>query len=76
MKTELVRFKTSDGLTLEGLLFLPNKKTNKIIVHVHGSAGNFYENVFIDNFSKVYTDNGYALLTFINRGAEYQREMS
>lgn len=76
MNTELVRFTTEDGLTLEGLLFTPKAVTKNIIIHVHGSAGNFYENVFVDTFAKRYTEAGYAFFAFNTRGAGFQREYS
>ena len=75
MKTELIRFSTQDGLQLHGLLFTPEEKTNKVIIHVHGSAGNFYENDFIDNFAKSFTGKGYAFFVFNNRGCEYIKEI-
>ena len=74
MKTNLVRFCALDGLRLEGLLFEPEKKTNRLVIHVHGAAGNFYGNLFTDTFAAGLTDNGYALLVFNNRGAEYEKE--
>lgn len=68
IKGELVRITTEDGLELHGLFFEPRKKTNKVIVHVHGWVGNFYENKFIDNIAKKATFSGFAFLTFNNRG--------
>lgn len=74
MNMELVRFVTSDGLELEGLLSKPDKKSDKIVIHVHGSVGNFYENKFINNFLVEYAERGWAFLSFNNRGAELERE--
>ena len=74
MKTSLERINTPDGLTLEGLLFAPDAPTKQIVVFVHGSAGNFYENPFIDKFAAEFTKNGIALFTFNNRGAEFEKE--
>ena len=48
MKTSLHRITTSDGIELVGLLYEPEVATKKILVHVHGMAGNFYENKFLD----------------------------
>ncbi|MCL2539845.1 MAG: DUF1749 domain-containing protein [Firmicutes bacterium] len=75
MKSGLARFKTSDGLKLQGLLYEPENKTDKIVIHVHGAAGNFYENKFIDDFSVAFTKAGYAFLAFNNRGSGYETEM-
>ena len=69
MQGELVRFKTRDGLNLQGLLFEPKAKTSKILVNVHGWVGNFYENHFIDPISQSVLEKNIAFLTFNNRGA-------
>jgi len=68
-KCELVRITTKDGLELQGLLFEPQLKTKKAIIHIHGWVGNFYENKFIDFIAEECVRNGIAFLTFNNRGA-------
>ena len=75
MKQKLVRMSSLDGLELPGLLYTPNKNTNKIVIHVHGLNGNFYENKFLDYLAQTYTDKNYAFLTFNNRGKDYITEM-
>lgn len=74
MKQELVRIKSIDGIELVGLLSSPREKTNKIVVHVHGLNGNFYENRFLDILATSYTNNNYAFLSFNNRGREFITE--
>jgi alpha-beta hydrolase superfamily lysophospholipase len=69
MKSELIKFGTKDNLQLQGLLFEPEKKTSKILVHVHGWVGNFYENSFLDPEIKCFLENGISVFTFNNRGA-------
>jgi hypothetical protein len=60
---ELVTFKSSRGLNLDGILFQDN--TNKTtIIHVHGSLGNFYQNKFIRKMAKKYLENNINLLSF------------
>ena len=76
MRQELVRINSIDGLEEVGILYTPNYKTEKIVVHVHGLNGNFYENRFLDVLSKTYTDKNYAFLTFNNRGKDYITEMN
>jgi len=71
MKTEFVQFKTDDGAILHGLYFRPDVETVTGIVHVHGLAGNFYENEFIGIMAEHYTRAGYSFLTFNNRGHDY-----
>ena len=67
MKQELVRINSIDWIEQPGILCTPDTKTNKIVIHVHGLNGNFYENRFLDTLSKAYTDKNHALLTFNNR---------
>lgn len=69
MKTSLVRLLSTDNLRLDGLLFEPTTKTNKVVIHVHGTGGDFYRNIMIDFFAEQFTEIGYAFLTFNNRGS-------
>lgn len=76
MKQELVRMKSIDDIELPGILYTSeDEKTNKIVIHVHGMSGNFYENGFIDELAKSYIGKGYSFLTFNNRGKDYITEM-
>lgn len=69
MKISFQRIGTKDGLELHGLLYEPDKKTTKALIHIHGWVGNFYENKFLDYIAKDITSKGFAFLTFNNRGA-------
>jgi dienelactone hydrolase len=69
METKLVKFYSTDGLELNGALFTPEKSTQKIIIYVHGSGGNFYGNSFIKSLAEKSVANGFAFLSFDNRGA-------
>lgn len=75
MKQELVRINSTDGIQMPGILYTPDKTSKKIVIHVHGLNGNFYENNFLDSVSKSYTDKGFAFLTFNNRGREFITEL-
>ena len=75
MKQELVRINSIDQIEQPGILFSPDETTNKIVIHVHGLNGNFYENRFLDTLAKSYTDKGYAFLTFNNRGQGFISEL-
>lgn len=70
MNTQLVRVVTEDKLVLHGLLYTPDSPTSKVVLHIHGMGGNFYENHFLDFMSKTYTDQGYAFLSVNTRGHE------
>ena len=41
MKQELVRINSIDWIEQPGILYTPDKETNKIVIHVHGLNGNF-----------------------------------
>lgn len=75
MKTSLHRIITADSIELVGLLYEPENATNKILVHVHGMAGNFYENKFIDVIAETLTAQGVAFFTFNNRGCELIKDL-
>ncbi len=76
MKTTLTRIHTKDGIELVGLLYEPDSPTDKILVHVHGMAGNFYENKFLDNIAETLTTNGIAFFAFNNRGCEFVKDLT
>ena len=75
MKQELVRINSIDGIEQPGILYNPNNPTDRIVIHVHGLNGNFYENRFLDTIAKSYTENNYAFLTFNNRGRDFITEL-
>jgi len=76
MKTSFQRMITGDSIELVGLLYEPDQPTNKILVHVHGMAGNFYENKFLDAIAQTLTNNNIAFLTFNNRGCELMKDLT
>ena len=63
MKGELVKFKNSEGLFLDGMYFAC-EDSKKVIIHIHGSFGNFYSNYFIKEMADVYVTAGFNFLTF------------
>ena len=75
MNQELVRIMSIDEIEQPGILFTPKNSTDKIVIHVHGLNGNFYENRFLDTLAKSYTDKNYAFLTFNNRGRDFITEL-
>ena len=75
MKQELVRVNSIDEIEQPGILYSPSESTDKIVIHVHGLNGNFYENRFLDIIAKSYTDKKYAFLTFNNRGRDFITEL-
>lgn len=75
MIQELVRINSIDGIEMPGILYRPHEDTKKIVIHVHGLNGNFYENRFIDILAKTYTYKNIAFLTFNNRGKDFISEL-
>ncbi len=75
MRQEFVRMNSIDEIELPGILYTPDKNTDKIVIHVHGLNWNFYENRFVDTLAKSYTDKNYAFLTFNNRGTGFITEL-
>lgn len=75
MKQELVRINSIDEIEQPGILYSPVENTEKVVIHVHGLNGNFYENRFLDVLAKSYTDKGYSFLTFNNRGKDFIAEL-
>lgn len=71
MKTTFCRTKTADNLRLDGLLFEPDKKSSIGVLYIHGMAGNFYENIFLDSMAEEYTKAGYAFLTVNTSGHDF-----
>lgn len=63
MLGELVSFKNTNGLILDGMLFQVDNPIATII-HVHGSFGNFYQNQFIKVMAELYTQANINFLTF------------
>ena len=48
MKQELIRINSLDKIEQVGILYTSIVETKKIVIHVHGLNGNFYENRFLD----------------------------
>lgn len=61
---QLVSFRTVDDFEIVGMLFQNDPNSlRKIVVHIHGNFGNFYQNKFLWYMSKIYCQSGIDLLT-------------
>ena len=75
---KLVSFVTSDNITLPGLLYEPEKKTDKVAIYLHGNGSSsiFYGadkmNLFGESFNKV----GVSFFPFNNRGAHWIKKLN
>ena len=59
----LVTMRTKDNFEIIGMLFNSGNSKDKIIIHIHGNFGNFYQNKFLWFMSSIYTANGIDFLT-------------
>lgn len=66
---------STDGIELDSVLYTPKIKTKKIVIHVHGKEGHFVQNHFVQVLGEQYPQNGYAFLTFNNRGHDYMADL-
>jgi len=74
MRGELVRIEAEDGLELVGFYAAPEGGASTAVLHVHGLAGNFYENRFVDAVSRDVLARGAGFLSVNNRGHEYRSD--
>lgn len=72
MTTKLIRYQTSDKIYITGLLFTPAMETKKIFINIHGGTSNFFRQIYIDDMAEKLTSEGYAFMTFDNRGANIE----
>lgn len=60
-----------DGTKMQSLQYKSEGQTHTIVVHVHGMAGNFYENSFIEEIATKCNKSNMDFLAFNNRGHDY-----
>ena len=63
MVGRLVSFESGCGRTLDGMM-CQVRRAKGTIVHVHGSYGNFYQNIFVRKVAMVYKRHGFNFLAF------------
>ena len=72
MKGEICSTVTADGLELHGFIALPDGRfPDTAVLHIHGIAGNYYENRFIENVGEAVVGSGHGFLTANTRGRDY-----
>jgi pimeloyl-ACP methyl ester carboxylesterase len=68
--SRLVRFEATDDVALAGLLYEPDRKTNRAIVWLHGGGGaSVFESRRTNLLAQVFVDRGIAFFPFNNRGS-------
>ncbi|OGG29807.1 hypothetical protein A2973_00345 [Candidatus Gottesmanbacteria bacterium RIFCSPLOWO2_01_FULL_49_10] len=69
MQYPIVNVTTSDGLLLHGLLTEPENRSDAIVIHTHGTSGNFYWNSFYPSLTESAGSMGLSYLATNNRGS-------
>ncbi len=66
----IVKVTTEDGYSHHGLLFEPELETETIVIHFHGSAGNYYYNDFYPYLAQLSNGLDIAFLSTNSRGSD------
>lgn len=75
MLGELVRLTTRDDLEMVGFYCCPRSgDARRAVLHVHGLAGNFYENRFVSDVAEAVVERGLAFLAMNGRGHDYRSD--
>ncbi len=64
----LITYTAIDGTELQGFLVKSKKKTNKVVIHVHGLTGNFFRSLPTRKIIPFYLTAGYDFLSINTRG--------
>ncbi len=74
----LVQFETSDHLFLPGLLYEPEKKTDKVAIYLHGNGSSsiFYGANEMNTFGEIFNEKGISFFPFNNRGAHWIKKLN
>lgn len=67
---EFIILNTEDGCFLPGLIQRCDKKTDSIIIFIHGSGGNFFKSEYYQDMFEEFSYYGYDFLISNNRGSE------
>lgn len=65
----IVKVKTEDDLLLHGLLTEASKSSKTIIIHIHGTSGNFFWNKYFEKLITIADELGLSFLSTNNRGS-------
>ncbi len=66
---KLINFKATDNIVLNGILYESSKKTDEIIIAIHGMSSNCFKQRDIE-ISKLANENNIDYFCFNNRGSE------
>ncbi len=66
---DILGFDASDGLMLYSMLAKPNRKAEKVILHIHGLGGSFYGSNSIPEIAAEARRDNIALMSILTRGS-------
>lgn len=66
---QIVETKNSKGIKFKGLLSSPEKKANKIIIHIHGMGASIIDNNFYTPMHTKYIERAYSFLAIEHHGS-------
>lgn len=71
-------FVSTDDIKLPGLLYEPKKKTDNVLIYLHGNGSSsvFYSFDKVKAFGDVLTQNNIAFFPFNNRGAHWFKKLN
>lgn len=70
----LVQTATGDGLYLQG--YWAPKESKKVLLHIHGFEGNFYENYFVQALANKLDEKSFSFLVVNTRGCEKVKDFN
>ena len=75
---KLVSFATPDKITLPGLLYEPEKRTDKVAIYLHGNGSSsiFYGADQMNLFGESFNKAGVSFFPFNNRGAHWIKKLN
>jgi alpha-beta hydrolase superfamily lysophospholipase len=65
---DLIKFKTKDGLMLDGFISKSRPKNKKLIIHLHGMTGDFFRGFFLPTWIRKLNGTKYDLFSINTRG--------
>ena len=75
--TRVVRFEATDGVALSGLLYESKRRTDRVVVWLHGTGGSsIFESSRTNLLGAAFNDGGVAYFPFNNRGATLMRNLN
>lgn len=75
--TRLIRFESTDGVALSGLLYEPKRRTKHVAVYLHGTGGSsVFESGRTNLLGEELAQHGIAYFPFNNRGSGLAKELN